>query len=781
MKNNFFINFFLLFFFFHYSLLIADELNIKSTKIQLDKEKQSMLLQGSVSVTDQKGNSLTTNFANYDKKKDKIITKGQTEIITSEKFIINSTNVSFDNKNNIIFSSDKTKIIDKDQNEIYLDKFNYSTETNIFTSQGKIKLKDIRGNEYFFSEIYIDEKQKKIIGSDVKAFLNQKDAKINEDNEPRFFANTFSYNKNESQFNKGVFTYCKQRENERCPPWQLRAKKIRHDSLKKTIYYDSATLKVFDFPIFYFPKISHPDPTVDRRSGFLVPEISDNETVGFGFTLPYYWAISDSRDFTFTPKFYNRENPILFGEFRQDFRKSYFILDTSYSAGYKEKSIKKSEGSRAHLFSKFVHKFIETDEVQSNLELKVERVSNDTYFKVHDIKTSLVDNDANILESSLDFNYQKEDLTFGLNLSAFENITQEGNKRWEYFVPYINFGKNLIANERFGIFDFTSNFQVRNFSVDKQTEFFVNDFDWKSNKWLTKKGFANQFLGKIKTVNYDANNTSVYKSEGTNTEVSGALGFLSKLALFKEDIQNNKKHFLTPKLLFRYAPGHMRDLDNGRLQHSNLFELNKLEDIDVIESGLSASLGLDYSRHKVSKDNKNDKEEINFSIGQVISDEENTDMPSSSSMDQRFSDVVGYANYNISDTTSIKYNFAIDQNYKEINYNEIGVDFLTGYTKFNVAYLEEKNHIGNEEYIKLGLDIDISESGKLSFNTKRNLLSNSAEFYNLSYDYINDCLKAGIVFRREFYRDRDIEPENSIFFKITLTPIGEINTPKFTE
>ena len=52
-----------------------------------------------------------------------------------------------------------------------------------------------------------------------------------------------------------------------------------------------------------------------------------------------------------------------------------------------------------------------------------------------------------------------------------------------------------------------------------------------------------------------------------------------------------------------------------------------------------------------------------------------------------------------------------------------------------------------------------------------------AEFYNLCYEYLNDCLKAGIVYRREFYNDSELEAENTLMFKITLTPFGNINSP----
>ena len=86
---------------------------------------------------------------------------------------------------------------------------------------------------------------------------------------------------------------------------------------------------------------------------------------------------------------------------------------------------------------------------------------------------------------------------------------------------------------------------------------------------------------------------------------------------------------------------------------------------------------------------------------------------------------------------------------------------------------------------KINLKIDnnpkISIEESLVIEAKRKLLTNSAEFYNLSYSYMNDCLKAGIVFRREFYTDRDIEPDNSLMFKISVIPFGEIRTPKVSK
>ena len=164
----------------------------------------------------------------------------------------------------------------------------------------------------------------------------------------------------------------------------------------------------------------------------------------------------------------------------------------------------------------------------------------------------------------------------------------------------------------------------------------------------------------------------------------------------------------------------------------------------------------------------------------MVSAKENMDIPASTSLDQRFSDIVGEANYNINENISLNYNFNLDQSYKTFNYNDIGLDFDNKRVKFNVSYLQERNHIGDDGYIKSGLDYKFNDSTELAFSTKRNLLTDSSEFYDLSYNYINDCLRAGVGYRREFYTDRDIEPRESLMFTISIIPVSDAMSAPLT-
>jgi len=779
MKNN--ILYFISLFFLGLNLsLTAEELEINSSKIKYDNVNKITIFEGNVNSSDEIGNKLFAEFAEYNKNEGIIKTKGDTKIVTSSGYEVFSRNVIFDNQKNIIYSNNQTKIIDKDGNDIFVEMFNYSTLKRIFFSKGDIKIKDINNNNYNFSEIYIDENKKKIVGSDIKAFLNDADISDNPDNNPRFFANTVYISNKKNIFDKGIFTYCKDRGDEKCPPWTLKSKKITHDLAKKTIYYDNVVLKIYDFPIFFSPKFSHPDPTVKRRSGFLAPILSNNSSFSSGLATPYFWNVANDKDVTFTPKFFVKENPLFLAEYRQDFINSFLIVDTGYTAGYKKNTSKKSDGGRAHFFTNFNMSLISKEDTKSSLEINLEKVSNDTYFKVYDIKSSLVNKEKIVLENKIDYIYQNKDLFFGLTPSVYEDTSKQSNKRHEYLLPLI-LEKNIMVSEKFGFIDLGSNLTLRNYEADKKTGFLINNFDWKSNKWLNSIGIESYFEGLVKNVNYKAKNTDVYKNNKENAEIHTALGFFSKLSLYKEDLINKNFHSLTPKFLLKYAPDHTRKTESGKLSYSNLFNLNKLNKPDVLEPGLSTSIGFEYKKNTLDASNIIGNEKFSFSAGQVINAKENMDIPASTSLDQRFSDVVGEAKYNVNDRLNINYNFSLDQSYKNFNYNELGTKFSTERVKFNLSYLEEKEHIGNKEYIQTGFDLKLNNSSEFSFNTKRNILSSSAEFYNLSYNYINDCLKAGLVYRREFYTDRDIEPANSLMFTISIIPFAKINSPSLSK
>ncbi len=751
---------------------MGENLNIQSSEIFIDKKSHLTIFKGEVVAKDNKNNIFKTNYAEYKKDLKFLKSKGETTILTSEGYSLVGTNIIFDNKNRFIKSNDKATIKDLENNNIYLENFEYSTENNFFKSTGKIKIVDSKNNSYNFSQIYIDEKKREIIGADIKAFLNQQNFKIHKDNKPRVFANTVKIDNQNNEFTKSIFTLCDYRKEDKCPPWSLNASKMTHNKKNKTIYYDNAIIKVYDLPIFYLPKLSHPDPTVDRRSGFLPPSFSDTKNLGAGLEIPYFWNLDKDKDFTLKSRLFESEHPLFSGEYRQAFKQSNLIMNLGFTEGYKNTSDTKKSGNKSHFFSQFVKKFKGKNGSDNEFKLSLQKVSNKKYLKLYKITNDLVNYESDILENSLNFAHENEDLFLGFTASAFEDLTENNTSdEYEYILPDIILDKNLFSSDKYGYADFQSNLIFHNFETNKFTKFFINDIDWRYKPFNYSSGLQGRFLGKVKNVNYEAKNTSAYKADTTH-ELFGAIGYLSELNLFKK-IEENSKHFLTPKMLIRYAPGHMREeTGTTRLNHSNVFTLDRLNTNKNFESGLSTTLGFDYELEQSDK-------KLNFSIAQIINEKENRDMPSSSSLDQRFSDVVGHSELEINDNLKFSYNFALDQNYGQLNYNEFGANLDFNPVKFDFNYLQEKEHLGDQEYFKGKVGFIPNENTLFSAETKRNLITSSAEYYNLSYEYTNDCLRAGLVYRREFYNDSELEPEDSLMFKITLTPFGNINSPSF--
>ena len=69
-------------------------------------------------------------------------------------------------------------------------------------------------------------------------------------------------------------------------------------------------------PVAYAPYFSHPDPTVERKTGFLVPSAGGSTALGTTFTTPFFWSIAPSRDITLIPTITSKEGLHLAGELR---------------------------------------------------------------------------------------------------------------------------------------------------------------------------------------------------------------------------------------------------------------------------------------------------------------------------------------------------------------------------------------------------------------------------------------------------------------------------------
>ena len=87
-------------------------------------------------------------------------------------------------------------------------------------------------------------------------------------------------------------------------------------------------------------------------------------------------------------------------------------------------------------------------------------------------------------------------------------------------------------------------------------------------------------------------------------------------------------------------------------------------------------------------------------MGQVISLEENKDLPSKSTLNEKMSDIIGETSINFNENIKITNSFLLDQNLESLNQNQIDLGISYPKTNFNLTFLEESQHIGNTKFLE---------------------------------------------------------------------------------
>lgn len=120
---------------------------------------------------------------------------------------------------------------------------------------------------------------------------------------------------NVTEFERGKFTPC--RSDPGNPPlWCVAGTRIIHDQRAATITYQDAMFEVFGVPLFYVPYFQHADPSVKRKSGFLLPSYGTSDDLGFTIEVPYFFALAPNYDFTFNPMYTSKQGVLWQGEWR---------------------------------------------------------------------------------------------------------------------------------------------------------------------------------------------------------------------------------------------------------------------------------------------------------------------------------------------------------------------------------------------------------------------------------------------------------------------------------
>ena len=771
------------------SKAINKALIIEADKFRFEKNKNLINANGDVKIEDGIENYIIyAQDVTYLKNDEKIFTRGKTNVIFNSTYNFKSRNVMVDRYKQKVNSSETSTVDDGNSNLYKLSSFVY------FYNIKFLKGKDVevvsnylkeKSDKFFFKNAFIDFKNNSFTSKDTNILLHKgvfdkernsedKTNTFSNQNDPRIFGVSSKGNKKKIVLNKAIFTSCK--KNDSCPPWSIKANKITHDRQKKEISYKDAILNFYDVPVFYFPKFFHPDPTVDRRSGLLQPRLNNSDILGSSFNLPYFHVISENKDLTFKPTIFDSNIYMIQNEYRQENENSSFIADFNYTKGYQ--STVTGDGNRnsiSHLFAKFDLDLGLKNFVTSKFKFFIEKVNNDTYLKVFE-NILIVDEkfendlkDKNNLNSGLELTLDHENYNFSTGIQAYENLQKVNSDRYQYIFPYYDFNKTLFSNSK-GSIKFNTNGRNSLSNTNNLRTTIFNTLDYTSTDIYSKSGFLNNFGIYFKNLNMTGKNDSKYKSN-LQSELLNIYEINSSMPLLK--MAKDTNNYIIPKVSFRINPSDMKNNStaNRLITTDNIFDINRLGLNDSYESGKSITVGIDFK--------KEDKVEVEkfleFKLAAVIRDKKEEKIPTTSSINRSTSNLFGSIESSFSEFLSFNYDFAIDNDFNKFEHNSIEAEFTVNnfVTKFN--FLEKNGEMGDINTIENTTKFSFDESNNLIFKTRRNRKISLTEYYDLIYEYQNDCLTAGIKYRKTYYQDRDLKPKEDLFFTITLFPLTTID------
>ena len=784
------------------SQAVSNNLKIQAKEIEYNKILNTINANIDVKIEDKiKDIIVYSEDITYLKNKEKIFTQGATEIIIETKYNFKSKDTILLRNEQILSSKKKSIVKDDDDNVYNFENFIYFVKEKILKGNNVSIITNFnkeKSDKFEFSSGIFNFENKKFSGKDSKILMHknifQKEkekfleliekTEINKidnnkstfENEPRLYGLSSSGDKDKIVINKGVFTSCK--KNKECPAWSMKSKKIVHDKVKKQLIYKDSILNLYDIPIFYFPKFFHPDPTVDRQSGFLRPQLNRSKILGTSFYLPYYHVISENKDYTFKPQIFDSDIKMFQNEYRQVNKDSKFVAEFGITKGYQSSIIGSSRNSIGHFFSKFEKKLNLENYLTSDLNVYLESVTNDTFlnvFKNNFIKSSIKPSSNNTLKSGFEIILDHEDFNFDTGMQVYETLSGSESDRYEYNFPHYSYSTSFDNNLFNGTFDFSSSGSnvLNNTNISKTT--INNSLKYSSVDYFSNLGFKSDFGLYFMNLNTTGKNHSVYKSS-LQSQLMSIFEVRSEFPLIKQSEKFNER--ITPLLSFRLNPGQMKKLAARTVNVDNIFSINRLGVSEAYEKGKSLTLGLNYRKDKYSNnisDDSNNLDEIEkyfeIKLAGVLRDVEEDKISASSTLNRKASNLFGSITNKMSEKVQIDYNFAIDNDLTTFENNSVNLKFSLNniITEFN--FNESNGEMGDSNVVSNKTLYKIDDNNYFTFETRRNRKISLTEYYDLVYEYKNDCLTAGVKYRKTYYSDRDAKPSEDLLLTLTLFPL----------
>ena len=728
-------------------------------------------------------NAENTTLVNFDTKKTIEETKSQSPAKLEPKYNITNvlstqptTNQNEDidiyfsadeltnnSSDNTVVASGNVEIIRQDLT-LKADKVSYNRETDHIIASGNVVLLEKNGNVVFADEVNLTNKIKQADAENIKVILLDK---------TRLAAKSFHKKNDDTKvLRNAIYTPCDSCQG-KSPLWQMKALKVIHDVEGQNIEYQNAFLEIKGIPVMYTPYLSHPDPSVKHRSGFLFPRLVSNNYLGAAIQPQYFWDISDHQNMIINP-IISTDKGIIYSSIYH----KYFYRGELNASGtiMQDEEYGNQKKTRGNLF------------LQGRYEI------NNYWIADADINYA---SDNNYLK---DLDLPRKDdpwLTSRIRFQAFDNrnyASVEGyyydflsyelrNKDAPYLLPLMSY-ENISKPNKYGLYSKTT-LSAASIYHDEEDDAshrisMINSWNLPYNSPFGEKY---NLTASLKSDLYYINQYKSLNDEeytGSTARVFPQLGLEWRLPFIKNT--QNTSQILEPIIVAALAPTDSNkenkipneDSDYINITDTNIFDLDRYSGYDRNDTGSRISHGLNWSFYNkkwgrsallLAQTYEFDKKDNIFNLP----GEENN-----------FSDYVGRIYSQPTDYFSLIYRFRLDKDTYDINYSELSSSIGNDVLKLSTSYIffpetNENSLITNyrRKEIYSGIQVKLTRNWLGEFFIRQDIEAQEPISQGGKLTYEDECSEFSLSVEKEYSDVPDSEDDGlDIYFNFFLKTLG---------
>ncbi len=644
------------------------------------------------------------------------------------------------------------------------DKVIYNQKDDIVTAVGNVRMIDAENNVLFSDYVVLSNQMSQGEMENIKIIMKD---------ESRIAARRVRTMSNKNKImNNAVYSPCDVCTANPNPLWQLKARKIKHDAESQNVYYKDATLEIKGIPVFYTPFLSHPDPEVKRRSGFMIPGFGSSSYLD-GYLQPkYFWNISPHEDLTISPIISAKRGVIADADYRRYFDRGYLHTQGSVMRDNDK------EETRGNLYVKSRYELndywvsdLDLNYVSDSMYLKdlslpkkedawltssakLQGFDNRNYAAVEAYYYKLISYDLRVLDVQ-EFRRRKYDKPYALPLISYENVSDPG--------AYGAYFKNT--------FDFAS--ILRDQDVSTQRMSMINSWNL---PYTSPYGEKYRMVASVKSDAYyvdNYTNPDNKKFTGEVGRVFPQLGLEWKMPFVRAT--DTSRHIVEPVVVAVAAPkaGNKinkipnEDSQYAELDDTNVLDIDRYAGYDRNDTGSRISYGINWNSYGtvIGRTQAFIAQSYKFSEDESFAPND---------YNKRFSDYVGRIYANPNRYLDMNYRFRLDKDDLDMKYSElsarIGPEILNAYVSY--IYLQgneatRAENIGERKELYTALAARLTRDWSISVYNRQDLTKGGGSLeHGGALTYEDECLKViGNIHR---YDSTDPEDENDYEFTVSL-------------